>query len=544
MLKDKIKTVITKVLDKLGKDYPFKVEIPPEGFGDFSTNVALVGAKHFKKSPKDVAEILVSELKAETIFEEISVAGPGFINFKISRTALLDVLKEILNNKESFGRSDLGGQVKIQFEYGSANPTGPLTVAHGRQIVIGDVLVNVFKELGYDVKNEVYFNDAGKQISLLGRSLWVRYNELFGKKYDIPEGGYKGDYLIDVAKKLKDEIGDRYLDKWNKEVEEFFKNYAVENMKASMIRTFGILGSKFDNFFSEKSLIENGTVDEIIRIFREKDLVYEKDGALWFRVSKFVNEDDKVLIRSDGTPTYFLTDIAYHYDKYRRNFERVYDIWGSDHQGHIPRMKAGMKALDLPDDFFNVIIHQYVILKKDGKLLKMSTREGKFVTLDELIEKVGVDAVRYFFARIDPSTHLVFDMDLAVKRSMENPVYYVQYAHARVCSLFKQLEQKGLKYEPLKYIEHLGNEDERKLIKTLSLYPDVLKEIHTTFSPSKLTNYLEELAHDFHQFYTKNTIIDIKDPEISSARLDLSEAVRIVIKKGLNILGVSAPERM
>ncbi len=544
MLKDKIKTVITRVLDKLGKDYPFKVEIPPEGFGDFSTNVALVGAKHFKKSPKDVAEILVSELKAETIFEEISVAGPGFINFKISRTALLDVLKEILNNKESFGRSDLGGQVKIQFEYGSANPTGPLTVAHGRQIVIGDVLVNVFKELGYDVKNEVYFNDAGKQISLLGRSLWVRYNELFGKKYDIPEGGYKGDYLIDVAKKLKDEIGDRYLDKWNKEVEEFFKNYAVENMKASMIRTFGILGSKFDNFFSEKSLIENGTVDEIIRIFREKDLVYEKDGALWFRVSKFVNEDDKVLIRSDGTPTYFLTDIAYHYDKYRRNFERVYDIWGSDHQGHIPRMKAGMKALDLPDDFFNVIIHQYVILKKDGKLLKMSTREGKFVTLDELIEKVGVDAVRYFFARIDPSTHLVFDMDLAVKRSMENPVYYVQYAHARVCSLFKQLEQKGLKYEPLKYIEHLGNEDERKLIKTLSLYPDVLKEIHTTFSPSKLTNYLEELAHDFHQFYTKNTIIDIKDPEISSARLDLSEAVRIVIKKGLNILGVSAPERM
>ncbi|MCD6449965.1 MAG: arginine--tRNA ligase, partial [Thermotogaceae bacterium] len=298
--------------------------------------------------------------------------------------------------------------------------------------------------------------------------------------------------------------------------------------------------------FNEKSLIEDGTVEKVLEIFKKKNLIYEKDGAVWLKVSQFINESDKVLIRKDGTPTYFMTDIAYHYNKKMRGFDRVYDIWGSDHHGHIPRMKAAMKALDFDDEFFNVILHQFVTLRKDGRNLRMSTRAGRFITLDDLIKEVGRDAARYFFARIDPSTPLIFDIDLALKKSMENPVYYVQYAHARICSLFKQAKEKGVDYDSnnLSVIELLNNEDEKKLMKTLDLFEDALYEAFANFSPAKITNYLEELAHDFHQFYTKNTILDKENYDLSLARLHLSRATQIVIRKGLKLLGISAPERM
>jgi arginyl-tRNA synthetase len=314
----------------------------------------------------------------------------------------------------------------------------------------------------------------------------------------------------------------------------------IEGMK----KTFENMGSRFDSFFSEKSLLEDGTVQEVLDFFKERDLIYEKDGAIWFKVSSFIDEDDKVLIRKDGTLTYFMTDIAYHYKKKQRGFERVYDIWGSDHHGHIPRMKAAMKALGFPDDFLTVILHQFVTLKKEGKILRMSTRAGRFITLDELLNEVGRDATRYFFARIDPSKPLEFDMDLAVKKSMDNPVYYVQYAHARISSLFKQAKEKGVNFNMGSDLELLGNEYERKVMKQLDLFEDVLVDAALSYSPAKLTTYLEELAHSFHIFYTHNTVVDTENPELSNARLNLSKAVQIVIKKGLNLIGVSAPERM
>ncbi len=539
MIKEKIK----KVLEDLGKDYEFKVEIPPENFGDFSSNVAMVGAKHFRRPPREIAMDLIENLRGDE-FESIEIAGPGFINFRVSKSLLQEVVRKVLEEKERFGKRDVGRGTRVQFEYASANPTGPLTVAHGRQIVIGDTLVNLYKELGFDVKNEVYLNDAGRQISLLAYSLWVRYNELFGIKNEIPEDGYKGEYLIDVAKKLKDEVGDEYKGRWNDEIEEFFKRYAVNEMLNWMKSTFERMGSKFDRYFSEKSLVEDGTVDKIIEYFRRKDLVYEKDGALWFKVSEFIDEDDKVLLRKDGTPTYFMTDIAYHYNKRMRGFEKVYDIWGSDHHGHIPRMKAAMKALGFPDDFLTVVLHQFVTLKKGGKKLRMSTRAGRFITLDELLEEVGRDAARYFFARIDPSKPLDFDIDLAVKQSSDNPVYYVQYAHARISSLFRQAREKEINFIEGENLDLLGDEYERSVMKQLDLFEDILLEAAQYYSPAKVTSYLEELAHVFHIFYTHNTILDNSNFEMSNARLNLSKAVQVVIKKGLNLLGVSAPEKM
>ncbi len=544
MIREIIKKRVEETLKDLGQEYDFKVEVPPEQFGDFSTNAALVGAKYFKRPPRDIAADLAENLRQYEDFENVEIAGPGFVNFKVAPSLFQSVVKKILQEKEGFGKKNLGKGMKVQIEYGSANPTGPLTVAHGRQIVIGDVLVRIFKEMGYDVENEVYLNDAGRQISLLARSLWVRYNELFGVSHEIPEDGYRGEYLVEIAKKLAEEVGDTYKDQWDEKVEEFFREYALKEIRSWMMKTFERIRSGFDNVFSEKSLIEDGTVDKVLEILREKDLVYEKDGALWFKVSDFVDEDDKVLVRKDGTPTYFMTDIAYHFKKHERGFARVFDIWGSDHHGHIPRMKAAMKALGFDDDFFNVILHQFVTLRKGGENLRMSTRAGRFISLDELMDQVGVDATRYFFARIDPSTPLIFDMDLAVKRSMDNPVYYVQYAHARICSLFKQAQTKGLKFIEGENLDLLSNEHERAVMKRLDLFEDALLDAFYNLSPAKITSYLEDLAHDFHLFYTHNTIVDPDSPEVSNARLNLSLAVQIVIKKGLDILGVSAPERM
>jgi arginyl-tRNA synthetase len=291
-------------------------------------------------------------------------------------------------------------------------------------------------------------------------------------------------------------------------------------------------------------LIEDGTVEEVLKLLKNKDVVYEKDGAVWLKVSAFIDEEDKVLVRSDGTYTYFMTDIAYHYKKYKRGFRKVYDIWGSDHHGHIPRMKAAMKALDIPDDFFNVILHQFVTLKRDDEIVRMSTRAGEFVTLDELLDEVGRDAVRYFFAMVDPNTHMVFDIDLAKAKSMDNPVYYVQYAHARIYNLFSNAEKKGVKFEEGKHLELLGNEEERVLMRNLGMFNTVLKEVAQMFAPNRLTNYLQSLAESFHAFYTKHVIVDPENPELSNARLNLALATGIVLRKGLKLIGVSAPERM
>ncbi|MFN3691619.1 MAG: arginine--tRNA ligase, partial [Fervidobacterium sp.] len=398
MVKKEIESLLKSFLMESGQEYDFVVEVPDEKFGDFSTNIALVGARYFKKSPMELARFFVEKLNGHPMFDEISVAGPGFINFKVSKQFFRDFLDSFLRNPQQIWRFKNKGRIIL--EYGSANPTGPLTVGHGRQIIIGDVLGNVLKYLGYDVTKEMYLNDAGRQIKLLAKSVWTRYNQLLGVDEPIPEDGYRGEYVIDIAKCVLNDYGDKFKGLWNEEIEEIFKKYALEVITKMFDNTLAKLGATFDNVFSEKSLIEDETVNEILSILDSKGLTYEQDGALWFRVSEFVDDNDKVLVKSDGSYTYFLTDIAYHYKKYKRGYNLAIDIFGSDHHGHLPRMEAAVKALGIPDEFLIFVLHQFVTLKRGEEIVKMSTRAGEFITVDELIEEVGKDATRYFFAMV------------------------------------------------------------------------------------------------------------------------------------------------
>ncbi|ODN30885.1 arginine--tRNA ligase [Fervidobacterium thailandense] len=542
MIRKEIENLLRSYLSELGYDYDFVVEIPEEQFGDFSTNVALVGAKYFKKPPRDVAKYFVDKLTGHPMFREITVAGPGFINFRVSNEFYRDFLARYIQSPHSIWTFKKSG--KILLEYGSANPTGPLTVGHGRQIVIGDVLGNVLRYVGYDVTKEMYVNDAGRQIKLLARSVWARYNQLHGRQEEIPEDGYRGEYVIDIAKKVQVDHGDRFVGVWNDEVEEIFRKYALEEIMKMFEVSLEKIGAKFDSTYSEKSLIEDGTVQEVLEILKNKDLIYESEGAVWLKVSKFIKENDKVLVKSDGSYTYFLTDIAYHYRKFRRGFDCAIDIFGSDHHGHIPRMVAAMMALDIPEDFVTFVLHQFVTLKRGNEIVKMSTRAGEFVTLDELIDEVGRDATRYFFAMVDVNTHLNFDLELAKAQTNDNPVYYVQYAHARISSLFEKASEKGLEFNLLDGIELLDHELEMGLIKLISSFDDVLERIVEKLSPHYLTDYLEDLASMFHRYYADVKIVDPEDPKLTNGRLNLCLGVKIAIAEGLKLLGVSAPDKM
>uniref|UniRef100_A0A7V4NGC4 Arginine--tRNA ligase n=1 Tax=Fervidobacterium pennivorans TaxID=93466 RepID=A0A7V4NGC4_FERPE len=542
MIRKEIESLLRSFLMESGYEYDFVVEVPEEHFGDFSTNIALVGAKHFKKPPREVAKYFVEKLSGHPMFEEITIAGPGFINFKVSKTFYRNFLENFLRNPSGIWKFKNKG--KILLEYGSANPTGPLTVGHGRQVVIGDVLGNVLKYIGYDVTKEMYLNDAGRQIKLLAKSVWARYNQLLGYEEPIPEDGYRGEYVIDIAKLVLKDHDDKFFRIWNNEVEEVFKDYALREITKMFEATLKKLDAKFDSIVSEKSLIDDGTVQKVLDILKSKDLVYESEGAIWFKVSQFENDNDKVLIKSDGSYTYYLTDIAYHYNKFKRGYDIAIDIFGSDHHGHLPRMYAAIKALDIPEDFLIFVLHQFVTLKRGNEIVKMSTRAGEFVTLDELIDEVGKDATRYFFAMVDVNTHLNFDLELAKAQTTDNPVYYVQYAHARISSLFENAQAKGLKFELLNNIELLENEAELRIIKLISTFDDVLERVRDKLSPHYLTDYLENLAAAFHKYYADYKIVDPENPELSNARLNLALGVKIIISEGLKLLGVSAPEKM
>ncbi len=548
IVKDNIHEMVFEALNKVDKNLSkdFRVEIPPnEQFGDFSTNVAMINAKNAKTSPRKLAEKIVGLLEENTNVEKVEIAGPGFINLFLSQEFYQKKLKAILNEEsQAYFHGGLGDGQKIQLEFVSANPTGPLTVGHGRQAVIGDVLSSIYKRFGYEVTREYYFNDAGRQMKLLAKSVYIRYNELFGINEEIPEGGYKGEYIIDIAKSIKNDEGDKFKETWNEEIESYFLHRAKDEMFKHIKNTLKSMNIKFDVYFSEDSLFTDGTVEKVKTIFSEKDLIYENEGALWLKVSEFIDEKDKVLIRSDGMPTYFFTDIANHYKKHERGFKKVFDIWGADHHGHIPRMQAAMKALGFDGDFFNVILHQMVTLKQKGEVIKMSTRQGTFITLDELLEMVGKDATRYFYAMVDKDGQLIFDIDLARSTSMDNPVYYVQYAHARICSLIKNAENKGLNFVPGENLQELNSRQDSLFIRDLMLYTDALLEVIQTNSPHKLTNYIHDLASKFHQYYNSNVFVDKENEAVSNARLSLAYATKKVIKDALMLLGVSAPEMM
>jgi len=550
MMKNWLMEIVNDCLVNIGimdAALKIRVEIPPNReFGDFSTNAAMVCAKAAKMPPRKLAERLTEELEKKDAIEKTEIAGPGFINIFLSTEFYNERLLEILNAEtpSAYFSYNIGNNEKVQIEFVSANPTGPLTVGHGRQAIIGDILSSVYERFGYEITREYYFNDAGKQMKKLSRSLWVRYNELFGIENEIPEGGYHGEYIIDLAKDFQKEVGEKYKDLWNDEADAACLAKAKDEMFVQIKHTLKMLGIVFDVYFSEGSLFTDGTVEKVRQIFTDNDLVYEADGALWLKVSQFIDEKDKVLIRSDGMPTYFFTDIANHYKKHERGFRKVFDIWGADHHGHIPRMKAAMKALGFEDDFFNVILHQMVSLKKGGEIVKMSTRAGTFTTLDELMEMVGKDATRYFYAMVDKDAQLIFDIDLAKSQSMENPVYYVQYAHARICSLIDNAERRGISFKRGEDLDKLTSRADHLMIRDLLLYTDSLYEMISTNSPHKLTNYIHDIAAMFHQYYNSNVFVNPDDVQTSNARLNLAIAVKTVIADALSLIGVDAPQKM
>jgi arginyl-tRNA synthetase len=514
-------------------------------FGDLSTNIAMQLAKKLGKSPIEVANIILGSLKKDInrlplkeFLASVKIEGPGFINFYLIEKSLYDDIKEVLKKGDSFGRSDIGQDKKLQIEFVSANPTGPLSIAHARQAAVGDTLANILSFIGWQVSREYYINDEGNQIRLLGESIRARYLELLKKEFSFPENGYKGTYIYDIANILIDEYSDNVL---NKETD-FFSNYGTKFILNWIKDDLNIFGVKFDNWFSQKELSATKKIEESISEIKKRGLIYEKEGAVWFRSTDFGDDKDRVLIKSDGTLTYITPDIAYHRDKFLRGFIRLINIWGPDHHGYISRLKAAVTALGFEDESVNILIVQLVTLYKDKVLVPMSTREGRFITLKELISETGKDAARYFFLMRKIDSHLDFDMELAKKHTAENPVFYVQYAHARISGIIKKA---GIKTPSLmdSNLALLTQAQEIELVKLTVRFPEIVKQAGSSLEPYRLIPYLENLAKAFHSFYDKHRVI-CPDTELTHARLALIEAVRIVIKNGLTLTGVSAPEEM
>jgi arginyl-tRNA synthetase len=535
-----IKKIISDAFfSSYGISIDFKVEKPLNSkFGDVSSNIALVSSKYLRTSPRVIAENLVKSLSNNDFFENIEIAGPGFINFFLSSSYYQESIQNVLDKKLDFANLNEGQNRKIQLEFVSANPTGPLTLAHARQAVMGNTLANTFSSLGYKVIREYYFNDAGNQMNLLAKSLWVRYNQLFDKPYELPENGYQGEYLIDYAKEIKNLRGNVYVDVWNDRVKYEFLEFAKNKIMDWIKKDLKKIGVSFEVWFSERSLHDSGEVEKVLKILKDKGLTYEKDGALWFKSSDFFDDKDRVLIKSDGSYTYVTPDIAYHYNKFMRGFDWVLDFLGPDHHGYIPRMKSAMKALDIPDGFLRYLIHQYVMLYKDGQEIKMSTRKAQYLTLSELVDMIGKDAAIFYLASVSPDRNLSIDIDLAKKKSSENPVYYVQYAAARINGILRKSNLTA-KLD----VSLLNTESERELINLILILPDILLQTASTLSTNVLTEYSKNLASAFHKFYNKNSVIT-EDKDLSSSRLALIESVLIVLKKVFSILGVSIPEKM
>ncbi len=522
----------------------FTVELPKhEGMGDFSTNMALVVAGAEKKNPRDFAKIIVEKLaKDSDLIARVDIAGPGFINIFINPEVWRRLIPTIFAAGENFGKSTIGGKRRVMVEFVSANPTGPLSVGHGRQAILGDSIARLLTATGHDVFREYYFNDAGRQMRVLGESTRARYLELLGEKSEFPEDGYQGQYIVDIAQSLIDEHGDSL--KNHADVTPF-KKQAEEHIFKDISATLERLGIVFDNYYNEHSLYENGHIDDVVAILRDKGYVYEKDNAVWFKTTAFGHEQDRVIIKSSGEPTYRLPDIAYHREKFRRNFDWLIDIFGSDHIATVPDVLAGVSALGYDPGKVTVVLHQFVTLTRDGKTVKMSTRKANFVTVDELIDEVGVDPVRFFFMMRKADSQMEFDLALATKESQENPVYYVQYGYARLCSILRQAAEKGLaEVDPATTETALLVEpEELKLLKTLSTFPATVENSALELAPHKIIFYLMELAGQLHSYYNKHKVIT-DDLPLSRARLCLIKALQGVLRNGLNMVGLSAPERM
>ena len=522
------------------------LETPKEKeHGDYATNMAMQLARIAKKAPRQIAEEIVGQLDAEKAsIEKIDIAGPGFINFFMDQSFLTQVVTEINEAKESYGSSDVGQGKKVQIEFVSANPTGTLHLGHARGAAYGDALANVMEKAGYEVQREYYINDAGNQIGILAKSIEVRYFQALGKDVDMPEDSYRGKDIIELANQLVEKHGDEFANMTVEERLEAFRNFGLEHLLQWIKQHLEDYRVPFDSWFSETSLYESGVIEQAVDQLRENGYVYEADGATWFRSTDFGDDKDRVLVKNDGTYTYLTPDIAYHQNKIDRGFDELINVWGADHHGYVNRMKAAIQALGNPKDLLDIKIVQLVHLYQDGEKVKMSKRTGKAVTMQELIEEVGLDATRYFFIMRSNDSHLDFDMDLATSESNENPVYYVQYAHARICSMLKQAEEKGIDVNAEANVSVLTSEKEMDLLKRLGDYPQVITEAASKKMPHRIPQYVFELAGDLHSFYNAEKVINPDDMERTQARIALIQAVRIVIQNALQLIGVSAPEKM
>ena len=521
------------------------LEVPPEkSFGDYATNFAMQAARTLKANPRKIAEAIVTHLQFPWL-DRAEIAGPGFINFYLKPDWLYELLQEILEQGETYGNTQAGRQQKIQIEFVSANPTGPLHVGHGRGAAFGSALANLMRAAGYDVQKEFYINDAGNQIDNLALSVEARYLELLGQTVEFPEDGYHGRDIIDTAQRIVDNAGNRYLVMGPAERREIFKQIALAEKLAALKEDLESFGVTFDVWFSERSLFESDLVAAACAELRKKGHAYDKDGAFWLRSTDFGDDKDRVIIRDNGIPTYFASDIAYHDNKFHRGFEKVINIWGADHHGYIPRMKAAMAALGYEPDRLEVLILQMVSLYQGGELVKMSKRTGQGVTLTELIEEVGRDAARYFFIMRSLDSQLDFDLDLAKSHSNDNPVYYVQYAYARIASILRQMEEAGIAFDSSAKAElsRLSSEFELDLIRKLGDYPAEISAAARDRAPHRIARYAHELAGLFHSFYNGCRVLGV-EPELTTARLALVTATQRVLRHCLGILGVDAPEKM
>ena len=527
----------------------FIIEVPADkSHGDFATNAAMVSARTFKMAPRMIAEKLLSKMDFNgTVFEKAEVAGPGFINFFLNRKWFSDCVETVISESENYGRTDLGKGKKVLVEFVSANPTGPMHIGNARGGALGDGISEIMSWAGYDVTREFYINDAGNQIKKFGISLEARYLQLYKDGIEMPEDSYLGADITEHAKNFAEINGDKYVDCDSETRRKALVDYALPLNEAGLERDLGRYRIKYDNWFKESSLHKDGSVENIVKMLKEKGYTYEQDGAVWFKAEQFGADKDFVLVRSNGIPTYVVPDIAYHYNKLvTRNFDKAIDIFGADHHGYVPRLKAALTALDVDASKLDVVLMQMVRLVRDGEVVKLSKRSGKAITLVTLLDDIPIDAARFFFNLREANTHFEFDLDLAVQNSSQNPVYYAQYAIARICSMFRNLKEEGIELKKLSssQLDCLDKPQEIALIRFIASLPTEVNAAAKAYDPSKITKYAVELASLFHKFYDGCSVKNAETPEIRDARMVLCEAVKQTMTNVLTMLKITCPERM
>ncbi len=517
-----------------------------EKMGDFSTNVAMTLARSERKNPKVIAESVARYLKnGSNDLSQVEIAGPGFINLKMSNEFFLQRLRSAVKQGDDFGQTDVGQGTKVLIEFVSANPTGPLHVGHGRGAAVGDALGRILKKAGYDLSTEYYINDVGNQMNFLGRSTWLRYRELLGEVIEFPADHYRGEYIKDIANEIIEQKRDEFLNLPEEECIPFFRKYATDNILQGIQKDLAEFRVTFDNWFSEQSLYDDNSVEKAIEWLKGKGHIYEKDGAVWLKSSAFNDDKDRVIVKKTGEKTYFCSDIAYHQNKINRGFKKIINLMGADHHGYVPRMEAVLQAMGYDKKIFKILLIQFVSLLRAGEKVSMSTRAGEFETLKDVVSEVGVDVARYYFLMRSSDTHLDFDLELAKQETSENPVFYIQYAHARICSIFRTAEEKGVVWDRSNEVDLslLVEEEEFGIIRAVLAFPEIVEKSARALEVHRISHYLLDMVSRFHGYYSRHRVIS-DDKALTLARLFLLDAIRITIRNGFDLMGISAPEKM